>query len=193
MDCGERGSVNGLLATAFLLTKNVPPQAVTGIGSDLATCPSAVTGVTLTDVFFNSRPHGGHWSASLRRCFRSGPSNLLPCQGHRLLESQRSLDRFVVDVVGDADRRLLVVGSCMVIAPAHEPNPASLALAIAKVRLGIEAAPMHAELQPGARLGGRNLSFRECLRHASTCGVVEYPSNKRRRTTPNSDERLSVK
>src|SRR6185312_5794136 len=144
MDCGERGSVNGLLATAFLLTKNVPPQAVTGIGSDLATCPSAVTGVTLTDVFFNSRPHGGHWSASLRRCFRSGPSNLLPCQG----------------------RRLLVVGSCMVIAPAHEPNPASLALAIAKVRLGIEAAPMHAELQPGARLGGRNLSFRECLRHA---------------------------
>jgi hypothetical protein len=34
----------------------------------------------------------------------------------------------------------------MVIAPAHEPNAAPLALAVSKVRLGIEAAPMHAKL-----------------------------------------------
>src|SRR6185437_10266892 len=115
MDRGERGSINGFLATALLLTKNVAPQSVTSIGSNLATNPSAITGITLPDVCLYSRPHGGCRSGSLRRRFCSGTGDVLPRLCHGLLESQRSFGRFVVDVVGDADRRLLVIGSVMVI------------------------------------------------------------------------------
>src|SRR5579871_4791596 len=167
MDYGERGGLNGFLATALFLTKNVAPQAVTSIGSNLAASPPAITGITLPDVCLYSRPHGGCRSGSLRRRFYSGPGDVFPRLCHRLLESQRSFGRFVVDVVGDADRRLLVVGSAMVITPTHEPHAAPLALAVAKVRLGIEAAPVRAKLQPGARLGGRDLSLCQCFRHGT--------------------------
>jgi hypothetical protein len=82
----------------------------------------------------------------------------------------------------------------MVIAPAHEPSAAPLALAIAKVCLGIETAPMHAELKPGARLGRRDLSLNERFCHRTRSPeVVEYPSNKHRRTRPNNDGRSSAK
>src|SRR5580704_13640237 len=100
MDLGERGSINGFLATALLLTKNVAPQAVTSIGSNLATSPSAITGITLPDVCLYSRPHGRCRSGSLRRRLCSGPSNKFPRLCYRLLESQRAFCGFVVDVVG---------------------------------------------------------------------------------------------
>src|SRR5882724_13674201 len=159
MDCGEKGSFNGFMATALLLTKNVAPQAVTSIGSNFATSPSAIPGITLLDVCLNSRPHGGCWSGSLRCRFRSGSGDVFPRFCDRLLKSQGSFGEFVVDIVGDTDRRLLVVGPAMVIAPPNKPSAASLALAVTKVRLGIETAPMHAKIQLGACLGGCDLSL----------------------------------
>src|SRR6185312_17202945 len=103
MDCGERGSLNGLLATTLLLTKNVALQAVTSIGSNLATSPSAIAGITLLDVCLYSRPHRGCRSGSLRRRFCSGPGDVFPRLCHRLLECQRSFGGLVIDVVGNAD------------------------------------------------------------------------------------------
>jgi hypothetical protein len=70
--------------------------------------------------------------------------DVLPCLFRSSLESQRSFRRLVVDVIGDADRRLLVVGSLIVIAPTHQPHAAALSLTITKVRLGIKATPMYA-------------------------------------------------
>jgi Uncharacterized protein conserved in bacteria C-term(DUF2220) len=47
---------------------------------------------------------------------------------------------------------------------------------LAQVRFRIEAAPMHAKLQPGARLRRCDLSLGECLRH----GVYRITLNSRR-------------
>ena len=199
MDCGERGSLNGFLATALLLTKNVAPQAVTHIGSNLATGPSAITGITLPDVCLYGCPHSGCRSGSLRRRFCSRPRGVFPRLCYRLLESQRSFGRFVVDVVGNADRRLLVVGSVMVIAPAHEPNAAPLALAIPKVRLGIEAAPMDAKLQPAADISSLgampHCGWRISRKISSSpllSGNIQTAAHVRCRTRAPSDVRIDV-
>ena len=47
------------------------------------------------------------------------------------------------------------------------------------MRFRIEATPMHAKPQPGARISRRDLSLGECLRHKVCCAVtrrisVEY-------------------
>src|SRR6185437_11735613 len=117
-----------------------------------------------------------------------GSGEVFPRLLLRLLKGQRSCGGLIVDVVGGADLRLLVVGPIVAIAPAHEPHTAPLSLSIAKVRLGIEAAPMLAKVQLGARLRCRNLSLCECLRHGLRPQTVEYPSNIHRRTTVNNDE-----
>src|SRR5260370_28559897 len=55
--------------------------------------------------------------------------------------------------------------------PADNPNAALFSFAIAQMRFRIEATPMHARPQPGARISRRNLSLGECLRH-SVCRTV---------------------
>ncbi|TWB49844.1 hypothetical protein FBZ94_112158 [Bradyrhizobium sacchari] len=67
-----------MAATTLLLTKNVTPQAVTSVGSNLATGPSAVTGITFPDKCLYSRPHGGGRSGGLCRRFCSGPGDVFP-------------------------------------------------------------------------------------------------------------------
>jgi hypothetical protein len=45
------------------------------------------------------------------------------------------------------------------------------------MRFRIEATPMHAKLEPGARFSRRDLSLGECLRHSVGRFYVEYPLN----------------
>ena len=54
------------------------------------------------------------------------------------------------------------------------------------MRFRIEATPMHAKLEPGARFSRRNLSLGECLRHSVRRFFVEYPLNMRPCTLANN-------
>jgi hypothetical protein len=87
----------------------------------------------------------------------------------RTSESRR---RLVIDVVGDADWHLPIVAAFVVITPADKPNAALFSFAIAKMRFRIEAAPMQAKLEPGARFSRRDLSLGECLGHSVCCTVI---------------------
>src|SRR3984957_12052669 len=167
----ERSGFDGFLIAALFLTKNVAPQLGTGVGSDVATCSASFSSVAFLDVGFNGRSHGRSRARRLRRGFCSGSSYGLPCHSHGLFEGQNPVGGLIIDVVGDADLRLLVVAAFVVITPADKPNAALFSFAIAQMRFRIEATPMHAKLEPGARFSRRDLSLRECLRH-SVCRTV---------------------
>jgi hypothetical protein len=177
----ERSSFCSFLIAALFLTKNVAPQLGTGVGSNVATCSASFPSVAFLDVGFNGRSHGRNWARRLRRGFCSGSSYGLPSRSHGLFERQDPVGGLVIDVVGDADWRLLVVAASVVITPADKPNAAPFSFAIAQMRFRIEATPMHAKLEPGARFSRRDLSLSECLRH-SVCRTVrrrisvEYPT-----------------
>jgi hypothetical protein len=173
----ESSSFSSFLITALFLTKNVAPQLGTGVGPDVATCSASFSSVAFLDVGFNGRSHGRSRARRLRRGFCSGSSYGLPCRSHGLFEGQNPVGGLVIDVVGDADLRLLVVAAFVVITPADKPNAALSSFAIAQMRFRIEATPMHAKLEPGARFSRRNLSLGECLRHSVRRVYVEYPSN----------------
>src|SRR5260221_13888447 len=183
----EGGSFRSFLIAALFLTKNVAPQLGTGVGSDVATCSASFSSVAFLDVGFNGRSHGRSRARRLRRGFCSGSSYGLPCRSHGLFEGQKPGGGLVIDVVGDADWHLLVVAAFVVITPADKPNAALFSFAIAQMCLRIEATPMHAKLEPGARFSRRDLSLGECLRH-SVCRTVtrrisvEYTIVVRRRT-----------
>src|SRR5882724_8731245 len=167
----EGSSFRRFLIAALFLTKNVAPQLGTGVGSDVVTCSASFSSVAFLDVGFNGRSHGRSRARRLRRGFCSGSSYGLPCRSHRLFVRQNPGGRLVIDVVGDADWRLLVVAAFVVITPADKPNAALLSFAIAQMRFRIEATPMHARLEPGARFSRRDLSLGECLRH-NVCRAV---------------------
>src|SRR6266849_8668847 len=138
-------------------------QLGAGVGSDVATCSASFTSVAFLDVGFNGRSHGRNRARRLRCGFCSGSSYGLPCRSHGLFEGQNPVDGLVIDVVGDADWRLLVVAAFVVIMPAGKPNAGLFSFAIAQMRFGIEATPMHTRLEPGARFSRRDLSLGECL------------------------------
>src|SRR5438034_110230 len=167
----KRSWFRSFLIAALFLTKNVAPQLGTGVGSDVATCSASFSSVAFLDVGFNGRSHGRSRARRLRRGFCSGSSYALPCRSHGLFEGQSPVGGLVIDVVGDADWLLLVVAARVVITPADKPNAALFSFAIAQMRFRIEATPMHAKLEPGARLSRRDLSLGERLRH-SDCRTV---------------------
>src|ERR1700730_7990287 len=179
----ERSSFRSFLIAALFLTKNVTPQLGTGVGSDVATCSASFSSVAFLDVGFNGRSHGGSRARRLRRGFCSGSRYGLPCRSHGLFEGQNPVGGLVIDVVGDADWRLLVVGAFVVITPADKPNAALFSFAIAQMRFRIEPTPMPTNLEPGERFSCRDLSLGECLRH-SVCRTltrrisVEYTTIK---------------
>jgi hypothetical protein len=107
----ERSSFRSFLIAALFLTKNVAPQLGTGVGSDVATCSASFSSVAFLDVGFNGRSHGRSRARRLRRGFCSGSSYGLPCRSHGLFEGQNPVGGLVIDVVGDADWRLLVVAA----------------------------------------------------------------------------------
>src|SRR5205809_4138301 len=173
----ERSWFRSFLIAALFLTKNVAPQLGTGVGSDVATCSASFSSVAFLDVGFNGRSHGRSRARRLRRGFCSGSSYGLPCRSHGLFEGQDPVGGLVIDVISDADLRLLVVAASVVITPADKPNAALSSFAIAQMRFRIEATPMHAKLEPGARFSRRNLGLGECLRHSVRRFSVEYPLN----------------
>src|SRR5207237_8916746 len=105
------------------------------------------------DVGVNGRSHGRSWARRLRRGFCSGSSYGLPSRSHGLFEGQNPVGGLVIDVVGDAHWRLLVVAAFVVVTPADKPNAAPLSFAIAQLRFRLEATPLHAKLAPAARCG----------------------------------------
>jgi hypothetical protein len=75
----------------------------------------------------------------------------------------------------------------VVITPADEPNAAPFSFAIAQMRFRIEATPMHAKLEPGARFSRGDLSLGEFFDIAFVALLhVEYLSNIRRCMSANS-------
>ena len=120
----ESSSFRGFLIAALFLTKNVAPQFGAGVGSDVATCTALFSSVAFLDVGFNGRSHGRSRARRLRRGLCSGSSYGLPCLSHGLFEGQNPVGELVIDVVGDADLRLLVVAAFVVITPADKPNAA---------------------------------------------------------------------
>src|ERR1700688_3270983 len=171
MHRSESSGFSSFLIAALFLTKNVAPQFGAGVGSDVATCSALFSSVAFLDVGFNGGAQGSSRARRLRRGFCSGSSYGLPCRSHGLFEGQNPVGGLVIDVVGDADWRLLVVAAFMVITPADKPNAALFSFAIAQMRFRIEATPMHAKLEPGARFSRRDLSLGECLRH-NVCRTV---------------------
>src|SRR6202162_1910240 len=131
------------LIAALFLTKNVSPQLGTGVGSDVATCSASFSSVAFLDVGFNGRSHGRSRARRLRRGLCSGSSYGLSCRSHGLFVGQNPGGGLVIDVVGDADWRLLVVAAFVVITPADKPNVALFSFAIGQMRFRIEAARMH--------------------------------------------------
>ena len=162
----ERSSFRSFLIAATFLTKNVAPQLGTGVGSDVATCSASFSSVAFLDVGFNGRSHGRSRARRLRRGFCSGSSYGLPCRSHGLFEGQNPVRGLVIDVVGDTDWLLLVVAAFVVITPADKPNAALFSFAIAQMRFRIEATPMCAKLEPGARFSRRDLGLGERLGHS---------------------------
>ena len=148
----ERSRFRSFLIAALFLTKNVAPKLGTGVGSDVATCSASFSSVALPNIGFNGRSYGRSRARRLRRGFCSGSSYGLPCRSHGLFEGQDPVGGLVIDVVGDADWHLLVVAAFVVITPADKPNAALFSFAIAQMRFRIEATPMHAKLEPGARV-----------------------------------------
>ena len=153
----ERSSFGSFLIAAFFLTKNVAPQLGTGVGSDVATCSASFSSVAFLDVGFNGRSHGRSRARRLRRGFCSGSSYGVSCRSRGLFEGQKPVGGLVIDVVGDADGRLLVVAAFVVITPADKPNASLFSFAIAQMSFRIEATPMHAKLEPGVRFSRRDL------------------------------------
>src|ERR1700676_190260 len=175
----ESSGFSSFLIAALFLTKNVAPQFGARVGSDVATCSALFSSVAFLDVGFNGRSHRRSRARPLRRSFCSGSSYGLPCRSHGLFVGQNPGGGLVVDVVGDADWRLLVIAAFVVITPAGKPNAALFSFAIAQMRFRIEATPIHAKLEPGARINRCDLSLGECLRHKVCCTVtrrisVEY-------------------
>src|ERR1700687_5914432 len=165
MHRSESSGFSSFLIAALFLTKNVAPQFGAGVGSDVATCSALFSSVAFLDVGLNGRSHGRSRARRLRRGLCSGSNYGLPCLSHGLFEGQNPVGGLVIDVVGDADLHLLVVAAFVVITPADKPNAALFSFAIAQMRFRIEATPMHAKPQPGARISRRDLSLGECLRH----------------------------
>src|SRR6202022_368453 len=142
----KRSSFRSFLIAALFLTKNVSPQLGTGVGSDVATCSASFPSVAFLDVGFNGRSHGRSRACRLRRGFCSGSGHGLPCRSHGLFKGQNPVGGLVINVIGDADLRLLVVAAFVVITPADKPNAALFSFAIAQMRFRIEATPMHAKI-----------------------------------------------
>lgn len=160
---GRAPVFRSLLVAALFLTKNAASQLGTGVGSDVATCSGFLPSVAFLDVGFNCRSKSRSRARRLRRGLCSGSSYGLPSRSHGLFEGQNPFGALVIDVVCDADLRLLVVTAFVVITPANKPNAAPFSFTIAQMRFRIEAAPMYAKLEPRARFSRRDLSLGECL------------------------------
>ena len=109
----ESSSFSGFLIATLFLTKNVAPQFGAGVGSDVATCSALFSSVAFLDVGFNGRSHGRSRARRQRCGLCSASSYGLPCLSHSLFEGRNPVGGLVIDVVGDADLHLLVVGEAL--------------------------------------------------------------------------------